>query len=407
MVERPVPVELDDAARVSARTIVGVVALALAGLYSAARFYVSGIRQPLQNFYGDFLAAFPSWRLATLLGRLDLYHNSLAESWARQFDPVTPVWHYGPVMHLVTLPLFACRDLHSAYVAWLFATYAFLIIDVVLLARIFTLGAARWIALIAFLNFVPIYEALTQRTIEMFELTFVLAAFLLLRSRRPTAAGIAIGFAAMTKFLPLIFIPYFALKRMWRALAASVATVAGIAIATEVVFGWRHSGILIQLGEGSFLQSELNQSLSGMIIRLLAWTHSSLSAPAISRAAILAALAMMSWLLWRTRHRGGVADLEWSVLVAAMVLLPPHNEQYYLMFLMFPFLALLARRVDLPWLAVAYLLVGAPWPFRLFGVGGFERYLQLGIPFVGAAILAGLCARALWRVQEPARVSRG
>lgn len=388
--------------RAPSHTIPGIAALVCASLYSALRFYSSGIQQPWSNFYGDFLAAFPSWRLATLLGRLDLFHNSLAASWAHEFDPVTPVWHYGPVMHLVTLPLFACPDLHSAYRAWLFANYGFLLVVFVLLIRIFNLGAARWIAIVAALNFVPIYEALTERTIEILELAFVLAAFLLMRSRRHRAAGVAIGFAAMTKFLPLIFIPYFALKRMWQALAASIATVAVIAIATQLVFGWQHSGILIQLRQGSFLQSELNQSLSGMIIRVLAWTHSPWPAPAISRAAILAGLAMVSWLLWRTRRREGVEDLEWSVLIAAMVLLPPHNEQYYLIFLTFPFLAILARRVDLAWLSVAYALAGAPWPFRLFGAGAFGRYLQLGIPFVGAAILSALCVRALWRTQGTA-----
>jgi glycosyltransferase involved in cell wall biosynthesis len=377
-----------------------------AGLYSAARVYSSGIRQPLRNFYGDFLAGFPSSRVAALVGRLDLYHGSLAEEWAHKFGGAR-VWHYGPVMHLVTLPLFAFASLRSAYLAWLIATYVFLLITLVLLWRIFDLGPARWIALLAIANFVPLYEALVQRTIEVFELMLVVAAFLFMQSRRQRAAGIAIGLAAMTKFLPLIFIPYFALKRMWRALAASVVTVAVIALATEIMLGWRNSGILIQLQEGSFLVSELNQSLSGMIIRALTWTHASLPVPLVSRLAIVSALAGLSWLMWRTRRRSDMADVEWGTLLLAMVLLPPHNEQYYFVFLIFPFLALLARRVD-PWrLALAYVLVGAPWPFGLLGEGAFNRYLQVGIPFFGAAILAGLCVRVLWRAGDasPSRVA--
>jgi hypothetical protein len=78
-----------------------------------------------------------------------------------------------------------------------------------------------------------------------------------------------------------------------------------------------------------------------------------------------------------------------------MVLLPPHNQQYYFVLLLFPFLALLARRADLPWLTVAYVVAGAPIPFRLFGPGAFAAYLHAGIPFIGAAILAVLCVRAL------------
>ena len=47
-----------------------------------------------------------------------------------------------------------------------------------------------------------------------------------------------IGLAAMTKFLPLIFVPYFAVKRMWNALAASLVTI--LANATIFMFVPRH-----------------------------------------------------------------------------------------------------------------------------------------------------------------------
>jgi hypothetical protein len=152
---------------------------------------------------------------------------------------------------------------------------------------------------------------------------------------------------------------------------------------------------VIQLRKGSFLSSGLNQSLSGMIIRLLRWTHSSLSAPALSRIAIVAALAGVSWLFLKTRECKGIEDLEWATLIVAMVLLPPHNQQYYFVLLIFPFLALLARRLYLPWLAISFLLVGAPLPFRLFGPDAFALYLRSGLPFIGAAILAVLCVRSL------------
>ena len=90
----------------------------IAWLYTAAHFVMSGVKQPLGNFYGDFLGTFPSWRLSVLLDRLDLYRGSLAEFWALKFGP-HPLWHYGPVQHLVTLPLFAFSNLRSAYIAWL------------------------------------------------------------------------------------------------------------------------------------------------------------------------------------------------------------------------------------------------------------------------------------------------
>ena len=69
-------------------------------LYSLLHFAATGVRQPLANFYGDFLASFPAWKVASLAGRLDLYAGSLARQWGPP-----PIWHYGPVLHLITIPL--------------------------------------------------------------------------------------------------------------------------------------------------------------------------------------------------------------------------------------------------------------------------------------------------------------
>ena len=76
-------------------------------LYSAAHFVLSGVLQPLRNFQSDFLAAFPSCRMSVLLGRTDMYVGSLAERWAWEFRVTAPMWHYGPLLHAITLPLFA------------------------------------------------------------------------------------------------------------------------------------------------------------------------------------------------------------------------------------------------------------------------------------------------------------
>lgn len=365
-------------------------ATVLAWIYSAAHFWASGIRQPLRNFYGDFLASFPSWHVSARLGRFELYRGSLAERWATSFlKSGRPLWHYGPVEHLITLPLFAFADLHSAYVAWLVANYVFVAAIFALAWAVFEWRGWFWIAAVCALNYGPFYEALTQRNVEIFELLLIFTAFALLQRGRETGAGFLIGLAAMTKFLPLIFVPYFAMRRMWRALAGALLAIVPIAIVTELVLGWRDSGILVQLRRGGFLDSGLNQSLSGMILRLLRWTHAPLSPAWTSRAAIVLALGALGWLLLRRR---APADLEWSTLIVAMVLLPPHNQNYYFVLLLFPYCALLARRIRPGWLAVSYALVGAPLPFlvldRIAGANLFPAYLHAGIPFIGAAILA-------------------
>jgi len=395
-------------------------AIAVVGLvwiYTAAHFAMTGVRQPAGNFTGDFLASFPSWRLSVLMGRLDMYQGSLAAKWAVRFGDGHPLWHYGPVEHLLTLPLFAFRDLRTAYMAWLIVNYVFLAGILILACSVFQSGRSKWLwrsaAAIVILNYGPLFEALTQRTIEIFELLLIFSAFALFLRGREAASGAAIGFAAMAKFLPLIFLPYFVLKRQMRALFAAVISIAVIAVAAEAVLGWRYSGTIVQLRSGGLIEGDTDQSLAGMIRRILVWTRSPLSPSPLIFGAIILAIAGVAWLFLRTHNAAAVEDLEWSTLIAVMVLLPPHNEQYYFVLLLFPYLALLARelrpfasahRARRWWLAISFILTGTLVPLtllqRLTGLKIFSLYLASGIPFIGAAILAAICVHALLAERE-------
>ena len=369
-------------------------------LYSLLHFAITGVRQPLANFYGDFLASFPTWKMASLFHRMDLYECSLAEDWG--WGP-PPIWHYGPVLHLITIPLLAFPTLRSAYVAWLFVNYIFVVVAAIVAVRI--LGVDRTSVLVVtlvFCNFNPLYEALTQRTIEIFELMLLFVAWSFYRRGRDAGCGVAIGIAAMTKFLPLIFLPWFILRRRWRALAASIAVIVPLAIAAQLVFGWQHSGILIQLGGVTFLKSELDQSLSGMVARLIEWTHCPLPAPVAGLVVVLIALGVLMAFMLEARRREGSEDIEFGLLAAAMVLLAPHNEQYYFIFLLLPYL-LLYRRYRERWsiraalLALSFFLVAMPVPLsivqRFASFDVFSLYLRAGIPFVGAALLVAVLVR--------------
>jgi len=347
-------------------------------LYSAVHFAVTGMRQPLANFRGDFLASFPAWPMAFFFGRLDLYNGSLASRWGPP-----PIWHYGPVLHIVTTPLLAFPSLRGAYVAWLFVNYAVIVVAAIIAARLID---DALVVIVVFCNFNPLYEALTQRTIELFELLLLFAAYAWMRKGRDRAAGVAIGTATMAKFLPLIFLPWLVLKRRWDALNAALLVIFPIVVVTEFVLGWENSGIFIQLRDGGMIANELDQSLAGIVMRLG-------GSRVASGIAVVVALIALCALMWRLRRSEDSDDLEWGVLVVAMVLLPPHNEQYYFVFLLFPYLMLYERyRTQLSWraalAAVSFVLVAAPVPLSLFGPKAFSTYLQAGIPFVGAVSLA-------------------
>jgi len=348
---------------------------------------MTGIRQPLANFYGDFLASFPAWKVALLCGRLDLYRGSLSMRWGPP-----PLWSYGPVQHIVTLPLLAFPTLRSAYVAWLFVNFVFVAVAIAAAAR---MTGSALVAIVMFLNFNPLYEALTQRTIELFELMLLFAAYAWYRRRAESACGFAIGTAAMAKFLPLIYLPWLVLKRRYRAAAAALAVIVPVTIATQLVLGWQNSTIFKQLRQGSFLDSGLNQSLAGAVIRVLQVTRSSLSPATVSRVVIVVAFIALAVLL--VRGRAGTEDLEYGLLAEAMVLLLPHNQNYYFVFLVLPYVLLFARyRTTWPpraWLlALSFFLVAMPIPLsivsRVAGRDVFQMVLDAAIPFAGAMVLA-------------------
>jgi hypothetical protein len=380
--------------RSTARTSLGLAAL----LYSVLHFAVTGVRQPLANFYGDFLASFPTWRVAWLCGRLDWYFGSLAQRWGPP-----PIWHYGPLLHAITLPLFACSSLRSAYVVWLFVNYLFVAAAAFGAMWVIDDGkptpATVLLVIVVFCNFNPLYEALTERTIENFELLLLFVAWSFYRRGRDIGCGVAIGIAAMMKFLPLIYLPWLVLRRRGRALAAAIAVIVPVAIITELILGWRNSGTLIQLGGVTFLNSELDQSLSGMVTRLISWTHCPLPAPVAGLVVILIALGVLMAFMLEARRREGSEEVEFGLLAAVMVLLPPHNQEYYFVFLLLPY-ALLYRRYRTGWspraalLALSFALVAVPVPLsivqRLIGVDVFSLYLRAGIPFVGAALLVAV-----------------
>lgn len=396
------------------RLLITRILVAIAWVYAVAHFYSTGVRYALRLFASDFLAVFPTWQVARFVGRLDMYHGSLAEQWGPP-----PVWYYGPVLHLITLPLFAFETLRGAFTFWLVVNYVFVGATLLLLVLEIddwrpTLATTSLVFIVA-LNFSPFYEALTIRAIEVFELLLLVVAFALHRGGRSTAAGLVIGVAAMAKFLPLIYIPYFALKRDWRALGASVATVGVIAVATQLTLGWRYNATVHQLtaDHGGVIRFEENQSLAGFVLRIVDWTDAPVNGPLMGRIAIVLGLVALTLLFLRTVDRGReVVEVEWWMLITAAVLLPPHNQNYYAILLLPAYLVLfvryraagLLRSPRAIALYASFLVVGLPMPLsavsRVVGFAVWPVYLRSGGGFVGAAILVALLALELtrWRV---------
>lgn len=389
-----------------------VVGCLIAWGYSLGHFFKTGVLYALTNSWGDFLFNFPAAPIAAWANRFSWY----ADGPIHTYHP-SPQWSYGPFFNLVTLPLLLFESLTEAYRVLLVVNYGFLVLSGWLLYRLAIATRVTLVPVTIFgfllLNYFPLYEALIQRNIEIFELLLIVWAMTLYARRRDARVGVLIGVAAMTKILPGIFVPYLALKRRWRAFWAAVIVMGVIGILTQPLLGWQHSWVVKAAGR-LYTTSHLNQAVSGPVIRLAGTLGVPEYGVPISLALIAILAILLCWVMWRFRHHEHW-KLEWSLLLVAMIMLPQYNQNYYLTFLLVPYAVLLgmvlrqeAGRPSKAVLGISFFLTGWPIPLslvdRVLGPLSIERLLAASISFWGVALLVFMLVRAL-RATVPSSAS--
>lgn len=194
---------------------------------------------------------------------------------------------------------------------------------------------------------------LDRLQINMVILAACLAGCLWILRERPVAGGALIGFAAAVKVLPIFFLPYFAWKRWWRALAAALTTGALASLAPILVYGpERFAGYVrhwVALSAGSWPVRKGNQSVYAMVDRLythdaLVWdaSHKRLTASNDPVVALLVygllALVALAFLL--VARRGGrtptspATTIEIAIVLCVTVLFAPLAWKHYFVFLL-------------------------------------------------------------------------
>jgi alpha-1,2-mannosyltransferase len=174
------------------------------------------------------------------------------------------------------------------------------------------------------------------------------------RGREWTGGGL-LGLAASLKVMPVVFIPYLALRRRWRAAAgATLATAALSAGLPALAFGparfWEYVGAWRQSVAAGWGVGKMNQSVHAMFDRALGHGLPPFAEgtnvlpesgdPAVLGAVVLAAVAVAAVALAASRGPvapGGRAALaEWSALFLAAALFAPVMWKAYLIVALLP-----------------------------------------------------------------------
>jgi hypothetical protein len=126
----------------------------------------------------------------------------------------------------------------------------------------------------------PILSDLQHGNINILILFVCMAGLIAFRNRRDWLAGTLIGLAAAIKVTPLLFVPYFAIKRQWNIVGASLCSfLALLFLVPSLVIGFGQNLWLVRSWSGAMIEPyvlegkvetlQTNQSLPGVTLRLL------------------------------------------------------------------------------------------------------------------------------------------
>lgn len=314
-------------------------------IYSVAHFLYSAGYQAFQSRGGDFCTAIPG----PLMFRVTEIWPWLEKAWiAPRFVASRVVWNYGPVLHVLTLPLVFAPSYALATRIVLFVNYGLLAATFVMWRRLLfgprpPLAVALGMACL-WLNYFPLLEAITGRELEVFELFLLTGAIWALRRDREWVAGMAIGIAAMTKFLPVIFIPYLLTKGFRTAFWTAMGTVAIIATLAQWLLGFQHALTLMvftgELGTGYYPAMYMKQALINVLYKMFTVLNVQEVDPTPLYPTLLRPIGMAlhgfvllasGWFVLRWR-RTRLLEIEVALLALIMVLVAPHSNTYYLVF---------------------------------------------------------------------------
>jgi hypothetical protein len=273
------------------------------------------------------------------------------------------------------------------------------------------------IAIVAMAYFFPLRYGLWLGQTSPLIFLGLTAVYYFAHAGYPKTSGCILGGIISLKITPALFLVYFLIKRKWVVFISSTVTVVIIGVCSIYLAGWESNVIFsknIFRLSGLSLASWNNQSLDGSLLRcsvdasyIYSWQLLELpfKMKVVSYAAIVSMLVI--WLV-NLCYPTGVKEehqnlIKFSLTSVLLVILPPISWSHYLLFLVFPYITLLAiviknknvsyRPLILTGLILSYLCTSLP-PAYFLAMGTFplqglvDSFPGMGLPPLGVEMLA-------------------
>jgi len=208
-------------------------------------------------------------------GRIDLYSADFA-------DDAIMDYRYTPFFLFLVFP-FSFLPYEAAEFIWLWLNIVALVPAIIAVKRGFETTATnpRRIYLILFLSFLVcaklFFPLIRNLNVHLLILCLIFGAFYLLLKQKKLLAALLMALAITIKIVPVLTLPYFALKKQWLFLSATVVLVVVFNLLPAFYFGadlnfkllndW-HNHVLVN-NEFHEINGPLNLSLKGQLERYL------------------------------------------------------------------------------------------------------------------------------------------
>jgi arabinofuranan 3-O-arabinosyltransferase len=278
---------------------------------------------------------------------------------------IYPYWPYPPVFLLILAP-FAVLGYVHAFIAWDLITLIGCIAVVCAISR-----QPAAIALVLAWPFSAWNFLAAQNG---FLTTSLLGASLLLLERRPTLAGIFVGFLTYKPQFGILLPAALLAAKQWRTMASAGVTAVLLASASVLAFGtdgWAAfpRGLTAQAGLNLLADPDSNWGYLQTVYGLIRSLHGAAALAGIAQATATFGAAVSVWFVWRSRAR---FSLKAATVSAAAFTATPYAFAYDMAALVIPAAFLARDQLSHGFLAGERAIASAVFGVALAALAGFE-----------------------------------
>lgn len=251
-----------------------------------------------------------------------------------------PPYRYPPLTAQWVLPL-TWLPYRTAGMIWLALSALAFMASAFWLGRLANRAYGVGLAFLLLLLFVPMLTTLHAGQVNGFVLLALVLAVWGVHRGNSWLAGIGVALGALLKLVPIVLVGYFFVRKLWAATLIAAGAIVLMLLSSYLTFSPEtlpsYLASFFTVGQpGSVFATPPNQSLNGVLGRLLSGV---LPEAEIYRLALLAALVVVgitAWRLWPLQFLPPAWRFEVGAIICAVTLITPYTWYHQLALLFVP-----------------------------------------------------------------------